>query len=163
PTLRFACVSDIAEYRELLRDQTNTSAWYFAPSVDISAAAREVFELVQATVNGKPCPIRRSERRDAQLYTVSLDPKLLHGNPVTIAYSYRVLVQRQGHLLYLDLPRPTKGLHVKFDYGNAGIRTVNTLDYIASAEQARVEQTPNSVPARTVDIGFDGWILPRSG
>jgi hypothetical protein len=74
-----------------------------------------------------------------------------------------VLVQRHGHLLYLDLPRPTKGLKVQFNYSDAGIRRVNTLDFIASAQPARVENTPDSVPARSVDIGFDGWIFPRSG
>jgi hypothetical protein len=31
-TMRFACVSDPSEYRDLLRDQATTSAWYFDPS-----------------------------------------------------------------------------------------------------------------------------------
>jgi hypothetical protein len=46
---------------------------------------------------------------------------------------------------------------------DAGVRRVNTLDFIASAEPARVEDTPDSVPARSVDSGFDGWLFPRSG
>ncbi|HEX3786108.1 MAG TPA: hypothetical protein VHX38_41200 [Pseudonocardiaceae bacterium] len=74
-----------------------------------------------------------------------------------------MLVQRHGHVLYLDLPRPTKGLKVQFSYGDVGIRRVTTLDFIASSEPTRVEQAPASVPARSVDIGFDGWIFPRSG
>jgi len=28
-TMRIACVADLAEYREMLRDPTITSAWYF--------------------------------------------------------------------------------------------------------------------------------------
>ena len=56
-----------------------------------------------------------------------------------------------------------QGLKVQFDYGNAGIRRVTTLDFIASAESARVEDTPGSVPGRSISIGFDGWIFPRSG
>lgn len=163
PTLRFACVSDPHEYRELLRDQATTSAWYFDRSAPIDAASREAFELVQLSVNGKARPIRRTERQGAQLSTANLGPTAMHGEPVTVAYTYRVLIQRHGHVLYLDLPRPTKGLKVQFNYGDAGIRRVTTLDFIASAQSARVQDTPGSVPARSVNIGFDGWIFPRSG
>ncbi|MCA1705793.1 MAG: hypothetical protein LC808_22020, partial [Actinobacteria bacterium] len=163
PTLRFACVSDPDEYRELLRDQTTTAAWYYDRSASIDAASREAFELVQLTVNGKDRTIRRTARTGAQLYTASLGASAMTGEPVTVAYTYRVLLQRHGHLLYLDLSRPTKGLNIQFNYGNAGIRRVTTLDFIASAETARVQDTPDSVPARTVSIGFDGWIFPRSG
>ncbi|MGH8543850.1 MAG: hypothetical protein ACREX3_09530 [Gammaproteobacteria bacterium] len=163
PAMRFACVSDPTEYRDLLRDQTTTSAWYHDRSAPIDAASREAFELVQLTVNGKERPIRRTERTGAQLYTASLGTSAMTGEPITVAYTYRVLLQRHGHLLYLDLPRPTKGLTVQFNYAGAGIRRVTTLDFIASAETARVQDTPDSVPARTVSIGFDGWIFPRSG
>jgi len=162
-TMRFACVSDPGEYRDLLRDQATTSAWYFDQSAPIAAASREAFELVQLTVNGKARTIRRTERKDAQLYTASLGTTALNGEPVVVAYTYRVLVQRHGHVLYLDLPRPSKGLNVQFNYGDAGIRRVTTLDFIASAESTRVEHTPDSVPTRSVDFGFDGWIFPRSG
>jgi len=78
------------------------------------------------------------------------------GQPVTVVYTYRVLVQRHGHVLYLDPPRPIKGLKIQFNYAGAGIRRVTTLDFIASAETPRVQDTPDSVPARTVNIGFDG-------
>lgn len=161
--LRFACVSDPTEYRDLLRDQATTSAWYFDRSAPVDAASREAFELVQLSVNGKARPVRRTERKGSQLYTASLGPAAMNHQPVTVAYTYRILVQRHGHVLYLDLSRPTKGLKIQLNYGNAGIRRVTTLDFIASAESARVENTPDSVPARTVDIGFDGWIFPRSG
>jgi hypothetical protein len=74
-----------------------------------------------------------------------------------------VLVQRHGHLLYLDLPQPTKGLSVKLSYGNAGIRYVNTLDFVASPKTSTVDVTPPSVPERAVSVNFNGWIFPRSG
>ncbi len=74
-----------------------------------------------------------------------------------------VLVQRHGHLLYLDIPRPTKGLQVQLWYGDCGIRRVNTLDFIASAQQPRILRSPASVPTPSVEIGFDGWIFPKSG
>jgi hypothetical protein len=162
-TMRFACVSDLAEYRDMLRDQAITSAWHFDPSAGTDAASSDVFELLQLTVDGKPRKIRRTTREGTQLYTASLGPAVISDNEITVAYTYRVLVQRHGHLLYLDLPRPTKGLRIQLDYAAAGIRRVNTLDYFASAEQARVDQAPTSTPAKTVDVAFDGWIFPRSG
>ena len=162
-TMRFACVSDLDEYRELLRDQSVTSAWHFDPSAGIDASDKAVFELLQLMVNGEARKVRRTQRTGSQVYSASLGTAGTSGEVVTVAYTYRVLVQRHGHLLYIDLPRPTKGLHVQLDYASAGIRRVNTLDFIASSEDTRIDETPASVPARTVDIGFDGWIFPRSG
>jgi hypothetical protein len=162
-TMRFACVSDLDEYRELLRDQTITSTWHFDRSAGIDASDKAVFELLQLTVDGEAKKIRRTQRTGSQVYSASLGTNATSGELVTVAYTYRVLVQRHGHLLYLDLPRPTKGLHVQLDYARAGIRRVNTLDFIASSEDTRIDETPSSVPARTIDIGFDGWVFPRSG
>lgn len=162
-TMRFACVSDTDEYRELLRDPTVNAPWYVDPSGGVDAANRQTFELLQLSVDGKPKKIRRTERPGAQLYITNLGTDATEGHEVTIAYTYRILVQRHGHVLYLDLPRPTKGLHVQLDYAGAGIRRINVLDFIASSESARIDQAPESASARTVDIGFDGWIFPRSG
>ncbi|GAB3168166.1 hypothetical protein GCM10027059_30420 [Myceligenerans halotolerans] len=161
PTMRFACVSDLDEYRELYRDPNVNFAWRTSTSVD--AASLTTFELVELSVDGKDRPIRRTERKGSQYYTVNLGKSAGEGREVTIAYTYRVLVQRHGHLLYLDLPRPTKGLSVKLSYGNAGIRRVNTLDFVASPKASTVDVTPPSVPERAVSVNFDGWIFPRSG
>jgi len=160
-SLRFACVSDAAEYREMLRDQAISSAWYFDPSSDVDGGSRDAFELLQLSVDGHDRTIRRSARRGSQLYTASLGADV--PDEVTISYTYRVLVKRHGHLLYLDLPQPTKGLHVQINYGGADIRRITTLDFIASNESPRIDVAPSTVPARTVDVSFDGWIFPRSG
>ncbi|WP_314410150.1 hypothetical protein [Streptomyces sp. DSM 40484] len=162
-TMRFACVSDPDEYRDLLRDPATASSWYFDHSAPVAASSREAFELVQFMVNGKARTIRRTERQGAQLYSASLGTDAMTGDEVTITYTYRVLVQRHGHLLYVDLPRPTKGLNIRLAYGGVGIRRVNTLDFFASAESAHVAESPSSVPARSVDVSFGGWIFPRSG
>jgi hypothetical protein len=138
-TMRFACVSDPNEYRDLLRDQSTTSAWYFDRSAPVDAASQEAFELVQLLVDGKARTIRRTERKGAQFYAASLGAAVMTGGPVVVAYTYRVLVQRHGHVLYLDLPRPTKGLKVQFRYGDAGIRRVNALDFIASTAAAECD------------------------
>lgn len=162
PTVRFACVADRDEYRELLRDPTIVCVWYFGRPSGIDAASPEAFALVQCAVDGVDRPIRRAERKGSQLYTATL-PSAANDQDVTISCTYRVLVQRHGHLLYLDIPRPTKGLEVQFWYGNCGIRRINTLDFIASAQQPRILRSPASVPSPSVEIGFDGWIFPKSG
>ena len=80
-----------------------------------------------------------------------------------ISYTYRVLVQRHGHLLHLDIARPSRGLKVKFWYGDCGIRYVNVLDYIASSRPVRISRTPASEPTPRVEVGFDGWVFPNAG
>jgi hypothetical protein len=160
--MRFACVSDKAEYRELLRDDATTSAWYHGQASGLDAADPNVFALLAFTVDGEERKIRRTARKGAQIYAVSLGGAG-HGREVAVAYTYRALVQRHGHLLYLDLPRPTKGLRLQLDYAQAGIRRMNTVDYFASSHASRVEQARSSSDAKTVNISFDGWTLPRAG
>jgi hypothetical protein len=160
--MRFACTADHAEYRELLRDPTVTGPWYISRNGGLDAGSADVFELVQFTIDGKPKTIRRTARLNAQLYTVSLGREAV-STEVTVSYTYRVLVQRHGHVLYLDLPRPAKGLHVQLNYAGADIRRINTLDYIASNQQARVSGTADNLPAKVVEVGFDGWVFPGSG
>ncbi|GAA4536491.1 hypothetical protein [Amycolatopsis samaneae] len=161
--MRFACVSDQTEYRDLLRDPTTNSVWYFEPHGRIGAQSRDAFELVQFTVNGVERAIRRTERRGAQHYTVVLGKEAAGSDELVIAHTYRVLIQRHSHLLYLDLPRPAKDFHVQFGYGHAGIKYVNVLDYFASPEAARIQRSPASTPAKMIDVSFDGQIFPRAG
>jgi len=66
-------------------------------------------------------------------------------------------------LLSQTLREWTKGLQVQLWYGDCGIRRVNTLDFIASAQEPRILRSPASVPTPSVEIGFDGWIFPKSG
>jgi len=164
PAMRFTSTGDLQEYRELLRDPTVAGQWYFEPTKEgLDAGDRDAFELVQLSVNGTDRPIRRTERKGAQTYTVNLGKAATTDREVSIAYTYRALVQQQGHLLYLDVPRPTKGMQVQFIYAAAGIGYVNTLDFMASAEQARVQASPAEVPGKSVTVSFDGWLFPRSG
>jgi hypothetical protein len=81
---------------------------------------------------------------------------------VTISYTYRTLVQQNGHLLHLDVARPTKGFHAEFSYGDCGIRYVNVLDYIAGASQPHIAQLPAPDPSPSVEISFDGWVFPKA-
>jgi hypothetical protein len=76
------------------------------PIAGIDARQAEAFELLQCTVDGRPQPIRRAERKTAQLYSVHIGTA---DREVTLLYTYQVFVQRHGRLLYLDMPRPVKG------------------------------------------------------
>ncbi|MEV6241029.1 hypothetical protein [Lentzea sp. NPDC051838] len=160
--MRFACVADGQEYRELLRDPTVTSAWHFDASGGVDPVGRDVFELLSFTVDGAERKIRRTTRLGAQIYSVGLAARAAD-REVTVAYTYRVLAQRNGHLLYLDLPRPVKGLRLRLDYSQAEIKRVNVLDYFASSQVSRVEQAQAVTDAKVVNISFDGWTLPRAG
>ncbi|GAB3428625.1 hypothetical protein GCM10027569_72330 [Flindersiella endophytica] len=162
PTLRFACVSDPEQYRELIQDPAMTGTWHFDASAGLDVTSKEVFEVVQSTVNGRERPIHRSRRKGAQLYSVPLGDELDQGQ-VTVSFTYRVLVQRHGHLLYLEVPKPSRNFKVQFSHQGCGIRRVNALDFIASERLSRVQELPSPKPSSSVSIGVDGWVFPRSG
>ncbi|WP_043590333.1 hypothetical protein [Frankia sp. BMG5.23] len=162
-TRRFACTSDPDEYRESLLDPTNAEAWYFEPVAGIDAASPDAFELLQFTVDGRPRSTRRSKRSGGQSFTVTLDVEPGSPREVEITYTYRVLVQQHGHLLYLDFGAPCKGIDVDFSYGGCGIRHVNVLDFIAGSQPTRVSRSPADASPPTVSVRYDGWVFPKSG
>jgi hypothetical protein len=132
---------------------------------------QEVFELVQVSVDGRQVPARRTTRVGSQTYTVtpggtkssSANEIVDLQHEVTVAYTFRVLVQKHGHLIHIDLARPTKGFNAQFSYGNCGIRHVNVVDYVASARRSRITRLPASGPTPSVEVAFDGWIMPKAG
>lgn len=160
---RFACVGTQADYRELEQDPT-TSVWLVNPRHGLDASARDAFELVQFALDGEELPIRRSARASTQTYSVNIgNEAVTAGEPLTIAYTYRTVLPVRGHLLYLGLEQPTKGVDIELDYSDCGIEYVNVLDLIASSERTRVSNSPTSVPGQRVSVGFNGWVFPRSG
>jgi len=162
--LRFSCVSDLDEYDEVRQDPSSTETWYFQPVGGLDAGSEEAFKILEVTVDGQPLRTRRSGRKDSQVYTAALGSEVVREpREVVIAFTYRVLVQRNGHLLHLDVSRPSKGLKVQFSYGGCGIRYVSVLDYIASARRPRVSRAAAVEPAPSIDIGFDGWVFPKAG
>lgn len=159
----FACVSDKTEYRELIQDSNSTSAWYLRPTAGVDAGTREAFELVQFSVDGENRTIRRTSRKGGQSYTVDIGSDAVASDKaVTVAYTYRTLTARNGHLLYFDIEQPTKSVSVEFDYGDVDISSVSVVDSIASSRQARIIRSPKSVPGRLITVEFDGWVFPRS-
>ena len=162
--MRFACVSDLDEYRDLHDDPSCASAWYFEPVRGLDASSPEAFRLLQCTIDGRPLTARRTSRGKSQFFTVNVGDEVVAAQQVvTLSYTYRTLVQQNGHVLHLDISHPTKGLHVAFSYGGCGIHFVNVLDYIAGARQPRIEQLPASDPTPAVEVSYDGWVFPKGG
>jgi hypothetical protein len=166
PVMRFACVSDLDEYRELLEDPSYTMVHYFQPveELELHGGSEQAFQFVELTVDSHPHPLRRTTRTGAQLFTVSLGSgTAIIERTLAISYTYRVLIQQQGHLLHLDIAHPTKGLRVQLAYGGCGIRRVNVVDYIVSTRRPGVTRLPPSEPTPSIGLHFDGWILPKAG
>ncbi|WP_306359799.1 hypothetical protein [Nocardia sp. CC227C] len=160
---RFAAVSDKTEYAELARED-GTFAWYVTPKEGIDATDQVAFELLQFSVDGQERTIRRSARKTGQIYTADLGLDVRQAEaPVTIAYTYRTVTERRGHLLFVDIEQPTRGIEVELDYSDCAIERVSVLDFIASSRATRIERSPNTVPGRSVRVGLDGWVFPRSG
>lgn len=158
--VRLACVSDLDDYKSLSRDPTMAETWFFKPTSGLDGASAEAFELLQVTVDGAVRPNRRSTRRSAQFFTAELGDVV--DRDVAISYTYRALVRQHGHLLRIEPARPSRGISVRFDYAGCGLKFVNTLDYIAGASPARVDELPSTDPAPYVQVSYDSWIFPKS-
>jgi hypothetical protein len=153
--LRFVCVSDPEEYRAHLDSPTDPAlVWNFEPVDGLTADDSEAFEVLQVAVDGRQLPARRVTRAGSQTYKV--DSKHLPGDDLehVVSYTFRVLVQRKGHVLRLDIAKPTKGLRIDFAYGGCGIQRVKLLDYFGSVQRSRVARVPES----SVAVSFDGWV-----
>lgn len=164
PVLRFACTSDLDEYREQLHDPSNAYTWYFEPVAGLDAASKEVFELVEFAADGRQLPARHTTRARSQMYSVNIGVEAIAaGHEVAMSFTYRVLVQRHSHLSHLDIGMPTKGLKIHFAYGECGIRHVNMLEYIVSPSRPWITRLPASDPSPHVEVAHDGWVFPKAG
>lgn len=163
PQRRFACVADRDEYLELTADP-GTSAWYLGQTNKLDPTDPTSYEVRRFSVNGEDRPIRRSTRKTGQLYTATIGTDVVEaGQPVTIAYTYRTVTARAGHVLFFDIEHPTRDLTIDFDYTNTPITTITTLDMVPSIRRTRIEITPPDHPTKRVHADLDGWVFPRSG
>ena len=99
PVMRFACVSDIDEYRELLQDPSCTLVHWFQPVevLELHGGSEQAFQFVELTVDGRRRPVRRTTRTGTQLFTVSL------GDATAIAGEHA------RHLLHISGADPATG------------------------------------------------------
>ena len=164
PVMRFACVSDVEEYDELLRDPSCTAVHRVKPVGAVDGASEHAFQVVEVVIDGTPRPLRRLARTGAQTYTATLGREVMAAQrPVAISYTYRALNKQHGHLFHVDFSRPTKALTVQFAYGGCGIRHVDVVDYIASTARPGVSRLAATDPTPSIALRFDGWVLPKAG
>ncbi|GAA1549234.1 hypothetical protein [Nocardioides humi] len=161
---KFACVSDRDEFYELMTDIPATWAWFMPERTGVSAAEAASFELLEFSVDGESRPIRRSQRKTGQTYTVSVGDDIVHaGRSVRIRHVCRTVGAKSAHRLFTELPAPTRGLSLELDYTQTDIAHLSVTDAVTSLSKPRITRIPEQFAGREVQVDLDGWLMPRSG
>lgn len=158
---KFAVVSDRQRYDQLVAERGETSVWYRRPVPGLAVSDPEVFALEQFTVNGTPVPFSRQVDEVSQVYTVDLGEQVIQQEQaVVISFSFRTRTLRSGHVVHLDIDRPTRGLDVELRYDPEQVGQMRILDFASIGEGGRLTQVPNTP---TLRYRYDGWLFPRAG
>mgnify|MGYP000848689357 FL=1 len=158
---KFAVVSDRQRYDQLVAERGETSVWYRRPVPGLAVSDPEVFALEQFTVNGTSVPFTRQVDEAGQIYVVDLGTEVIADDkPVVIAFRFRSLVPRNGHVFHLNIDRPTRGLDVELRYDPEQVGQMRILDFASIGEGGRLTQVPNTP---TLHYRYDGWLFPRAG
>lgn len=158
---KFAVVSDRQRYDQLVAERGETSVWYRRPVPGLAVSDPEVFALEQFTVNGTPVPFSRQVDEVSQVYTVDLGEQVIQQEQaVVISFSFRTRTLRSGHVVHLDIDRPTRGLDVELRYDPEQVGQMRILDFASIGEGGRLTQVPNTP---TLRYRHDGWLFPRAG
>lgn len=163
PTRRFICTSDRAEYNELRDDIPATSTWFMTPRPGMDAASKDAYELLELTVDGVPQSIRRTARKNSQVYSIRLGNSTTEDKPVRIRQVFRTLTPTYGHLLNFELPQPARNMALTMDYTNTEIANMRVSDTVATSRPARIITTPDSAPGKVISVEAPGWLLPKTG
>jgi hypothetical protein len=163
PVRRFACVSDRDEYNDLVLDAPATAAWLVRPRPGMDPSSRDVYELLELTVDGEPQAIARAERKTGQTYTVHLGPASQTGKPVRIRQIFRTVTPTWGHRLFFELPQPGRNVSLTLDYTNTDIAYMRVSDTVGALVPSQVSQLPSTVPGRVMAIEAPGWLLSKAG
>ena len=162
--LTFACVDNPDQYRSFLGSAHGHQVWYFERIGELSAVHPDVFKVSNATINGVPLLIQSFEEDGARRVTASGAPLSENkGNEVLVEYTYEVLVQRNSHLIVIDVAQPSRSVNVTFMYGECGVKYVNVLDFFAGPSPARIGRSTPGAPIQSIEVSFDGWVFPKSG
>ena len=158
---KFAVVSDRQRYDQLVAERGETSVWYRRPVPGLAANDPEVFALEQFTVNDTPVPFSRQVDEVSQVYTVDLGAQVIQQEQaVVVSFSFRTRTLRSGHVVHLDIDRPTRGLDVELRYDPEQVGQMRILDFASIGEGGRLTQVPNTP---TLRYRYDGWLFPRAG
>lgn len=158
---KFAVVSDRRRYEQLVVQRGETSVWYRRPAAGFDVTDPEVFALEQFTVDGDEVPFERQVDKVSQIYVVDLGEEIVRqGEPVVVSFRFRTRTRRDGHVVHLDIDRPTKGLEVEFHYSDADVAEVRMLDFASIGEGGRADRDQET---KTLRYRYDGWLFPRAG
>ena len=158
---KFAVVSDRQRYDQMVAERGETSVWFRRPAPGLEVTDPAVFALEQFTINGKAIPFTRQADDVSQVYIVDLGEQVVRDEkPVVVSFAFRTLVPRDGHVVHIDIDRPTKGLEVELTYDAAAIRRVRLMDFASRGDGGRII-TESEIPV--VRYRYDGWLFPRAG
>jgi len=164
PVQRFACVSDRAEFRDLVSDVPSTSTWFMTPRPGFDASNREAFELLSFSVDGEERTIRRTARKTGQTYTARIgDDVVRAAKPVRIKHLYKVITPQFGHRLFVELSQPSRDLHLTVDYTDTDISYLSVSDLVATAQRTQVSQMPTGASGKVLSVELPGWLMPKAG
>lgn len=158
---KFAVVSDRQRYDQLTAERGETSVWFRRPSPGFKVNDPEVFSLVQFTVDGVELPFERQADDVSQVYVVDLgEERVRQGEAVVVSFTFRTQVPQDGHVVHLNIDRPTKGLEVEMKYDSAVISSVRLMDFASRGDGGRVSEEADVASLR---YRYDGWLFPRAG
>ncbi len=160
----FVAVSDRERYEELVGQSGDTSVWFQSELPGLSSLSPASFSLQRFTVDGEERGITRREDISSQTFTVDLGSEVMAaGEPITISFTYVSRTAQSGHILRFDVDRPTRGLDVEMNYGDAGISRMRMFDYTARALRAGSMDEAVLPTSRRLRFHHEGWMFPRSG
>ena len=158
---KFAVVSDRQRYDQMVAERGETSVWFRRPVSGVAVTDPAVFALEQFTIDGKAIPFTRQADDVSQVYIVDLGEQVVRDEkPVVVSFAFRTLVPRDGHVVHIDIDRPTKGLEVELTYDATAIRRVRLMDFASRGDGGRII-TESEIPV--VRYRYDGWLFPRAG
>jgi hypothetical protein avisC_04866 len=135
--------------------------WYRRPVPGLEVNDPEVFALEQFTINGRSIDFSRQADDVSQVYTVDLGQDTIEqGQSVVVAFSFRTLVPRDGHVVHINIDRPTKGLDVELTYDSSSIKRLRLMDFASRGDGGRISEEPETSVVR---YRYDGWLFPRAG
>lgn len=158
---KFAVVSDRQRYDQMVAERGEASVWFRRPVPGLEVTDPAAFALEQFTINGEAIPFTRQADDVSQVYIVDLGEQVVRDEkPVVVSFAFRTLVPRDGHVVHIDIDRPTKGLEVELTYDAAAIRRVRLMDFASRGDGGRII-TESEIPV--VRYRYDGWLFPRAG
>ena len=104
--------------------------------------------------------IQRHVGAVSQSYVVDLGKAAAsQAKPVVVSFAFHTQVPRDGHVVHINVDRPTPGLAVDMRYGEA-ISRLRPMDFASRGDGGHIADDPE---ARSSHYRCDGWLFARAG